>query len=214
MSIGNRTARVFLGLTALFAALAIGFFLDLWGHPDPIVQLPPVDPSITNTATVRISAAELIRTDGDTSGLKCYACHEKSKPVTVHFDTNNVLKLPEEHNDLVIRHGRNNRNNHCFNCHDPENLDRLKTRDGQLFKLEESTLLCASCHGPTYRDWEAGVHGRTSGYWNRALGPTTRQGCASCHDPHAPAFPSVKPGPGPNLLHPAKASAQESKGEH
>ena len=53
-------------------------------------------------------------------------------------------------------HGTHNRNNNCFNCHDEQNLELLQTRDGRQIKLAESPLLCGSCHGPTYRDWEAG----------------------------------------------------------
>ena len=174
-------------------------------------SLTPVDPQFTNTATVRLSAAELIRTGGDTSGLTCYACHDTKKEVKLHLDTNGNVILPEEHKDLVMRHGRNLRNNQCFNCHDADNLELLQTRDGRQLKMEESTKLCASCHGPTYRDWEAGIHGRLSGYWNQQQGAVTRQDCTSCHDPHAPAFPSMKPGPGPHPLH---ANPSPRKGSH
>jgi mono/diheme cytochrome c family protein len=108
-----------------------------------------------------------------------------------------------------MRHGRNARNDNCFNCHDPEGLDTLKTRDGRKLAITDSTLLCANCHGPTYRDWEAGIHGRTSGHWDRQLGSITRQDCVSCHDPHAPAFPFLKPAPGPHPLHPAAPTSHE-----
>jgi cytochrome c553 len=81
----------------------------------------------------------------------------------------------------------------------------LQTRDGRELKLSEPTALCGSCHGPTYRDWEMGIHGRTSGYWNRkpVLGEE-RKVCVNCHDPHAPKFPGRKPAPGPHPLRPAK----------
>jgi hypothetical protein len=76
-------------------------------------------------------------------------------------------------------------------------------------KIVESPALCGSCHGPTYRDWEAGVHGRTSGYWQRDLGSIDRKVCTSCHNPHSPAFPSRPPAPGPHPLHPATVAATE-----
>ena len=60
--------------------------------------------------------------------------------------------------------------------------------------------LCASCHGPTYRDWEKGIHGRTNGYWDTSKGEQTRLVCTQCHDPHAPAFGKLVPLPGPNTL--------------
>ena len=214
MSADKKTSIVLAGWTMVCLALTGAFLLNLWGRPVPLPALPVVDPGFTNTATVRLSAAELIRSGGDASGLDCYACHEKTKPPQLHFGTNNIVLLPKEHEDLVMRHGRNNRNDHCFNCHDPENLDMLKTRDGLKLKITESTKLCASCHGPTYRDWEAGIHGRTSGYWDRKLGPISRVECASCHDPHAPAFPSMKPGPKPHPLHPALSALNEAARGH
>ena len=68
-------------------------------------------------------------------------------------------------------------------------------------KFQDSPQLCGSCHGPTLEDWEAGAHGRISGYWNRSLGPITRQLCVNCHNPHSPAFQGRKPAPGPHPLH-------------
>jgi len=97
-------------------------------------------------------------------------------------------------------HGRHNRNNLCYNCHNEANLEVFQTRDGRELKLSDSTPLCGSCHGPTYRDWEAGVHGRTSGYWNRQLGAIERKDCVSCHNPHSPRFPGRQPAPGPHPL--------------
>jgi hypothetical protein len=143
--------------------------------------------------------------------MDCYACHDKAKPPQVKLDTNNNVILPKEHEDLVLRHGRNNRNNQCFNCHDQANLDRLLTRDGRRLEFKDSSLLCASCHGPTYRDWEVGVHGRISGYWDRQAGEITRKDCTSCHDPHAPRFPPLKPAPAPHALHPSKSSNQKER---
>ena len=213
MSADHKSMAVLVVLSALFIGLVEAFRLDLWGHPEAIREVPLADAAFTNTATVRISAAELIRSDGDTSGFDCYACHDQKKPVVVKVGENGEIVLPEEHKDLVIQHGRNKRNDHCYNCHDPAALNLLQTRDGHRFKFEESSHLCASCHGPTYRDWEVGIHGRVSGYWDREQGASTKQDCTSCHDPHAPAFPSLKPAPGPHPLHFPKFSRRESATE-
>ena len=206
-AVANKSV-VLTGLTVVFLGLAIAFYFDLWGRPVALAPIPPTAPDFTNTATVRMSAAELFRTGGDTSGMACYSCHDEKKPVVVHLDTNGTVILPEAHRDLVPRHGRNNRNDHCFNCHDQKNLELLRSRDGTAFKLTESSRLCGSCHGPTYRDWEIGIHGRISGIWDRTRGAAIRQDCTDCHDPHAPAFPSMKPGPGPNVLHPKTPTAR------
>lgn len=227
-------------LAVVCLALAAEFVRQpaLPGRPDraPIV---PRDALAITPGTVRISAGQLIRSGGDTSGLSCYSCHHQDSPPEVKFDSEHRIILPKEHSDLIfsmrncaechpandpvkldydaagvviappahqgllaMAHGRNFRNENCYNCHDRDQLDQLHAPDGTKLKFEQATLLCADCHGPTYRDWEAGVHGRTGGYWDRKLGPIDRQECTSCHDPHAPAFTGLIPMPGPHLLHP------------
>jgi hypothetical protein len=200
------------GVTVSFLALTTAFLLNPLGRPGQSPLIPPVPTNFINTATARVSAGELVASGGDTSGLDCYACHDKNKPPKLTFDAENNIVLPKEHEDLVMGHGRHKRNNNCFNCHDETNLEFLQTRDGHKVKIVDSPALCGSCHGPTYRDWEAGVHGRTSGFWKRDLGPIDRKVCTSCHDPHAPAFPAREPAPGPHLLHPiARASIETNK---
>ncbi len=211
MKIDAAKSLVLTGLAVGLFGLAGAFLLNLWGKPAERSSIPPTAPEFTNTATVRMSAAELFRTEGDTSGLSCYACHDAKKQLVVNLDTNGIVILAEPHRDLTMRHGQNNRNGHCFNCHDPKNLEVLRAHEGQSFKLTESSRLCGSCHGPTYRDWEVGIHGRTSGFWDRKRGAITRSDCTSCHDPHAPAFPAIKPGPRPNRLHPETTAVQNEK---
>lgn len=211
MNARRRTFQVLDGLVVLFLALVAAFLLRLWGEPLPLPSVPLVDPAVTNTATARISYAELIRRKEDLSDFDCYACHEKDKPPPLRFDAEHNLIIPEEHKNIVMGHGRHNRNNNCFNCHNETNLELLQTRDGRALKLYDSTPLCGSCHGPTYRDWEAGAHGRTSGHWNRQAGPITRQNCVDCHNPHAPKFPPREPAPGPHPLRPAVAGTAHAE---
>ena len=244
-------ARMVLALlTAVFLALAVGFAL-VPAQPGAPMRAPivPRDALAIVTQTVRISAAQLMRSGGDVSGLDCYACHHKDSPPEVKFDSARRIILPREHADLIISmrncaechppndpvkleyddsgnvvlpkahkglgsmaHGRNFRNENCYNCHDRDQLDQLHTPDGEKLKFEQATLLCASCHGPTYRDWMAGAHGRTGGHWDRKAGPIDRQQCASCHDPHAPDFTGLIPLPGPHLLHrPPETQAKPEK---
>lgn len=237
MSADSKTSLVLVSLSVAFVALAALFQSELFGKPKLPAEVPLASAVVTNTGTIRFSANDLIKAEGDVSGMDCYACHEEGKEIKLPIDENGVVVLPKEHadlifgrrncaachdeseaveikwdddgnvilpefhKDLVIRHGRNNRNNGCFNCHVNDKLNELQTRNGERLKLTESTRLCASCHGPTYSDWEAGIHGRTSGYWNRDLGEASRKECTSCHDPHAPIFPSLKPAPKPHALH-------------
>jgi hypothetical protein len=199
-------------LSAAFLLLAGAFFLDIWGHPEPLPVIPLVGAEFTTNSPLRESYAELVRIGEDLSDFDCYACHERDKPPVIKFDENHNVIIPREHSNIVMSHGRHNRNNHCFNCHDENNLELLQARDGRELKMSESTALCGSCHGPTYRDWDAGVHGRTSGFWDRNAGSQTRLECVACHDPHSPKSPSRKPAPGPVPLRPVPPPAV-AKGE-
>jgi len=178
------------------------------GRSHPI---PRVDTNFLDTATVRRSYSDLVRAKEDLSDFDCYTCHEKGKAPILRFDTNQNLIVPKEHADIVMGHGSHGRNNNCFNCHNETNLEQLQTRDGRQLKFSDSTQLCGSCHGPTYRDWEAGAHGRTSGYWNRSLGAITRKDCVNCHNPHSPRFPGRRPAPGPNPLRPVSVSVADTQ---
>jgi hypothetical protein len=208
------TALVLTGLVVAFTGLTLAFWGELWGHPAQLSPIPLVDPQFTNTATVRTSLAELTKAKADLSDFDCYTCHDKAKPPPLRFDANHNLIVPDEHKDIVMGHGRHNRNNLCYNCHDEANLEVFQTRDGRELKLNDSTPLCGSCHGPTYRDWEAGAHGRTSGYWNRQLGPMERKDCVSCHNPHSPRFPGRAPAPGPHPLRSRPKPAMDAERSH
>ena len=187
-------------LTVVFLGLAVAFLSDSWGYPAKHALIPPVDRSFLDPATVRRSYADLVRAKEDLSDFDCYGCHEKGHPPPLHYDANQKLIIPPEHADVVMGHGTHGRNNNCFNCHNENNLTTLQPRDGRELKLEESTQLCGSCHGPTYRDWDSGAHGRINGYWNTKLGPAVKKDCVNCHNPHSPRFPGRKPLPGPHPL--------------
>jgi hypothetical protein len=214
MNSTRKLLAVFAVLGTVFLGLAAAFIVDPWGHPPVHRSIPLVDTNFLSMATARQSYAELIRLGEDLSDFNCYACHEKGIPPPLRFDTNQVLIIPPEHANIVMGHGSHNRNNNCYNCHDELNLEQFQTRDGRTLKLIDSTPLCGSCHGPTYRDWEGGAHGRTGGFWHRASGETTRRNCVECHDPHAPKFPGREPAPGPHPLHSLAPSGDETQPPH
>jgi len=82
------------------------------------------------------------------------------------------VELPRNRqDDIVMGHGKHGRNNNCYNCHNETNLTLLQPRDGRDLTFADTAQLCGSCHGPTYRDWVAGAHGRISGYWDRGSSP-------------------------------------------
>ena len=75
-------------------------------------------------------------------------------------------------------------------------------------RVEAMTMKCAKCHGPVYRDWENGSHGRINGYWDQSRGTQTRRRCIECHDPHAPRFAPLTPAPGPFTLRMGEPSGE------
>lgn len=211
MHAGDRTPKVLAGLAVVFAALAAAFLADSWGRPAPRPAIPLVDRALLDPATVRRSYADLIRAKEDLSDFDCYGCHEKNQPPPLRYDDNHRLIVPDEHKDIVMGHGSHGRNNNCFNCHNESNLTTLQPRDGRELKLADSTELCGSCHGPTYRDWDSGAHGRTNGYWNTKLGPAVKKDCVNCHNPHSPKFPGRAPLPGPHTLHSSEPMAHTAE---
>ncbi len=195
----SKTASILLAVSMVFAGLAVWFAAGSSGLP-ATRNISLVDTNFLDRSTVRRSYADLVRAQEDLSDFDCYACHEKGKAPPMRYDINQNVIVAKEHPDIVMGHGSHGRNNNCFNCHNETNLLTLQSRDGRGLSLSESPQLCGSCHGPTYRDWEAGAHGRTSGYWDRSLGASDRKQCVNCHNPHAPHFPGRQPAPGPHRL--------------
>jgi uncharacterized CHY-type Zn-finger protein len=196
----SRTNVVLVVLAVGFLGLALLLYKNLWGHPPALRPIALVDAAFLEPTPWRRTYADMAKAKEDLSDYDCYGCHERDKPPPLRFDDKQKLIIPKEHSDIVMGHGSHDRNNLCYNCHNEQNLLTLQVRDGRIVKFDEIPLLCGSCHGPTYRDWEAGAHGRTSGYWNRAEGPIQRLSCANCHNPHAPRIPTRQPAPGPHSL--------------
>ena len=121
----------------------------------------------------------------------CMECH-----ALFRLDRRQPLIL-SQHRNIVQAHGMNDR---CRNCHAGDDPSHLQLPGGEVLPLGEAGLLCATCHGTTYRDWERGMHGRTTGSWDRLRDDHHRLLCTECHDPHAPAFGPMQTLPPPNAL--------------
>jgi len=135
-----------------------------------------------------------------------YRCKE------CHRDFNTVIRshLPfGAHKDMVFSHGLNLR---CYNCHNFKNLETYIDHDGSEIPNNKPVLLCRKCHGTTYRDWVAGVHGRTNGYWNDSRGTQIKLECNQCHNPHQPHFPHLVPRPSPSQA--SIPHFEKEKGKH
>ena len=122
---------------------------------------------------------------------RCSDCHR-----IIPSPAETIRKLVQ-HTEIELRHGINTR---CFNCHHPLQRDAFVDDTGNPIPWDQPQLLCAKCHGPVYRDWQAGSHGRVNGVWDPSRGEQTRRKCIECHDPHRPPFQALRPAPGPNTL--------------
>jgi hypothetical protein len=124
--------------------------------------------------------------------LWCSECH-RTQPVTRAAGAD-LTRHPEIH----LSHGINDR---CLNCHHPTNREAFVDYSGGEIPWDQPQRLCAQCHGPVYRDWQHGSHGRINGYWDTAQGPLVRLKCIECHDPHHPPFQPLASAPPPGTLH-------------
>ncbi len=195
----TKTAIVLAGVAISFAGLAVVFFTLSAIDERPAPRIVMVDSGFLDTSPVRMNYAAMVEAGEDIFDYDCYLCHSRREPVELQFDELGGLIL-EEHDYITFEHGPSRENNYCFNCHDRDQLDRLRTQYGTTLTFEESTQLCGSCHGTTLRDWKQDAHGRTGGYWNLAMGERTRLDCTECHDPHDTRFPTLEPAPGPHSM--------------
>lgn len=162
----------------------------------PLASQPPVglpdDAHLDKTPPRATKGLDLVKLGWT---YNCMECH-KLLPARWHYDRPMV-----EHQDIRLEHGNNR---FCLNCHHPTNRNAFVDYDGSEIAESDVVLLCAKCHGTIYRDWQAGVHGRHNGYWDTRRGPRTKLRCIQCHDPHRPAFPSMRPLP--PLRYPPRAA--------
>jgi uncharacterized CHY-type Zn-finger protein len=132
-------------------------------------------------------SAQLIPVESFSSDyFPCNDCHSELEPNTLRRE------LAEMHDDIIFDHDSENR--WCLACHNTYDRDSLVLAGGKLLGFNESYKLCGQCHGPKYRDWKLGIHGKRSGEWN---GQKQYRLCVHCHDPHSPKFKSLKPMPPP-----------------
>ncbi len=157
--------------------------------PGVDVYVRDVSGGIHETTPVRgVRGPLALHRDGD--GYECTMCH-------LDFDeVRRQEALEGEHADITFSHGRNVL---CLNCHNASNPD-VYIGDGDVeIANDQPSELCSKCHGPHYREWNLGVHGRFGGYWDPDAGPQTRLDCIQCHNPHAPHFELMTPEPPPVL---------------
>jgi len=141
----------------------------------------------TDEPDIRMDSTKLIPVESFASDyFPCNDCHSE-------IETNTQRReLVEMHDDILFDHDSENR--WCLACHNTHDRDSLVLAGGKLLGFNESYKLCGQCHGPKYRDWKLGIHGKRTGEWN---GQKQYRLCVHCHDPHSPKIKSLKPMPPP-----------------
>lgn len=132
----------------------------------------------------------------------CNDCHSELAPNPERRE------LVEMHDDIVFDHDSENR--WCLACHYIDNRDSLVLAGGRRLGFDESYKLCGQCHGPKYRDWRLGIHGKRTGDWN---GQKQYFLCANCHDPHSPGIKAIEPMPPPRRPEQIKTDTTHERSE-
>lgn len=181
------------GLSVCIAFFA--FAATLAFNPLPFHSPVAAPSAVTSWATDPSPVRQVKLTPEYQAGVfsfRCSDCHKIFPP-----RANDTVRTVAQHQEIVLRHGTNT---WCLSCHHAANRDAFVDDRGGEIPWDQPQLLCSKCHGPVYRDWQHGAHGRSNGYWDKARGEQTRLKCIECHHPHQPPFPPMHPAPGPNTL--------------
>jgi hypothetical protein len=178
--------------------LACGFFIlaaVLWmmsgGVSTPKASTPSFDAALISQQSMRDAPQDPPIAVIAGFEQRCNSCHQLFQS---EWDGSRPL---QQHTHVALNHGINNE---CNNCHDQEDRESLILHDGASVPFVETAQLCAQCHGPVFRDWERGTHGKTVGSWDLSSDAARKLSCIECHDPHSPAYDKVHLLPGPNTL--------------
>lgn len=163
--------------------LLIGFTgcnFDTKDNLDHVIQTPESGAFVPDSS-------QLIPVESFSSDyFPCNDCH-------IELEVNTQRReLVEMHDDIIFDHDSENR--WCLACHNTYDRDSLILAGGKQLGFNESYKLCGQCHGPKYRDWKLGIHGKRTGEWN---GQKQYRLCVHCHDPHSPKIKSLQPMPPP-----------------
>ena len=112
------------------------------------------------------------------------ACHNGILPAG--FPKNKNPRKLAMHEDLVpdsmqLQHGKGAI--WCLDCHHPTQRNKLIDNFGNPVSFDQPQVLCGKCHGPIYRDWRDGIHGKRIGEW-ASTGTKRWFVCTECHNPH------------------------------
>ncbi|MHB8900902.1 MAG: hypothetical protein ACYC6Y_19315 [Thermoguttaceae bacterium] len=183
--------RTGLVVCVVFLLFALILVLDPLPFSSPVTLPTAVPAWATDTSPVRHPALEP-RYQAGVYDFRCSDCHKLFPP-----PLDNTVRTVAQHREILLKHGINT---WCLSCHHADNRDAFVDDRGDEIPWDQPERLCSKCHGPVFRDWQHGSHGRTNGYWDKERGEQTRRKCTECHDPHQPPFPPMHPAPGPHTL--------------
>jgi len=185
------------GLLALTARAQTNPPLPIVAKPAPAQPVAglPSDPHLDTTPPRATKGLDLVKMGWTYDCMECHRIVE----VKWHRD-----RVRVEHEGITLQHGNNR---FCLNCHNSTNMNAFVDYDGSAIAQQDVVLLCAKCHGTTYRDWREGAHGRRNGFWDTARGDQTRLRCIQCHDPHHPKFKALEALPAPSYPRRAAGAA-------
>ena len=171
----------------LFCILSGLLFLEFAGCIRGTTEYPNHILMTTANPGIILDSTNLIPVESFSSDyFPCNDCHSELEPNTQRRE------LVEMHDDIIFDHDSENR--WCLACHSMNERDSLVLAGGKFLGFNESYKLCGQCHGPKFRDWKLGIHGKRTGEWN---GQKQYLLCVHCHDPHSPKFKSLQPMPPP-----------------
>jgi hypothetical protein len=182
-------SRVFWVPVSLFLA-ALVMVLDPLPFRSPLPAAVPASFQATDISPVRTPIGSP-QYEVSVYRYECSDCHR------IIPSPGDAFRTLTQHREIELDHGMNTR---CFNCHHPTNRDAFVDDFGDEIPWSQPQRVCAKCHGPVYRDWQHGSHGRSNGHWLLTAGPQIRLKCIECHDPHRPPFTALHPAPGPHTL--------------
>ena len=187
---GHARTWVSLGALVVLASCSLG---------DEPLRLHTTHAAPATSGSIRVVAREPMLPT-----YPCSRCHTGRAP------DERERVLTEFHTQKVVHHGTGG--GFCYRCHAKDNLDELHLPDGTRVSFNDAFELCGGCHGDKLRDWKAGIHGLTTGFWS---GDRERRSCPACHDPHEPKFPLMTPEHAPALVRTApRAAGNASEDDH
>ncbi|MFV1964646.1 MAG: hypothetical protein ACC628_04435 [Pirellulaceae bacterium] len=185
-----RSRQEFHWVPVVLSAFAVWLAFGPLPFQSPATAPPPAPAWATDPAPVR----QVSLRPGYRLGAFTYQCSECHR---THPTPRAAGGEFTKHSEIHLKHGINAR---CLNCHHPTNRETFVDYFGQEIPWDQPQKLCSKCHGPVYRDWQHGSHGRINGYWDTARGEQVRLTCIQCHDPHHPPFQPLASAPPPHTL--------------